>query len=48
MDQMMFEEVEFYGKELFVCNTCTKCKRECKVKSIFKSIDVICKRYKKK
>ena len=48
MNQIMFEEVEFYGKTLYVCNLCEKCMHKCKIKSEIKNMDILCKKYKRK
>ena len=46
--QIVFEDVEFYGKNLYVCELCKGCINDCKIKSEIKNIDIICKKYKKK
>ena len=48
MNQIMFEEVEFSGKILYVCSLCEKCMHKCKIKSEIKNMDILCKKYKRK
>ena len=47
MRQIVFEEVEYYGKKLYICDVCKTCIHKCKIKSEVRSIDIICKKYKK-
>lgn len=45
--QLTFEEYEYFGHEMFICQTCEKCINNCKIKSVCKSVNVVCKKYKK-
>lgn len=45
--QLEFNFIEFMENDLYICDTCLKCKNKCNVYSISKNANLICRNFKK-
>ena len=47
MQQIKFDEVEYFDQVLYICKTCQDRKKDCKIQSTCKNVEIFCKKFKR-